>query len=438
MIGLEGCGKTVLATTLAKRLSTIDARGIFLNPQGVKTLRYIESVWATLQSGDWPPSTPPGELFELSWRFQIIGELDSEVKLVDTAGQDLRLLFGEERIQALDELPAHLKSLAQYCRSAEIILFLLNLKDYLGHGNPQIRVANEAAVKSAMDYLGSDSRRRVCLVFTQSDLYKALAEQSGGWLELAAAHVPYIFGAHLRMKQMAVYPVSAVADTRVEVDSDGKPRRVPLAGFRSEGIDELVAWLSTQLREANADRDREAAAMQQSSSRPPAFSAGLKLAALRSAFIRATANRHPQNTAVRQSRAPAAKLERTTSPDPRPIPWKKVAVSILSLMFGIALLMGYISALIAGSESKTPQITHIYDGAHAENGGDSAWTDVVNNSSDVKSVVVKATISDGVQTWVSEKAVTIVGHSQQHVDFWLPGADASSPYPEIEILGAGK
>lgn len=271
IIGLEGSGKTVLTVTLAKRLSTIDARGVFLNPQGVKTLKYVENVWQTLQSGEWPPSTPPGELFELRWKLQLVGESECDVRLIDAAGQDLRLLFGDEQIDAVDSLPAHLQALADYCRSADIVLFLVNLKDYVGQGNPEQRTANEAAIKSAMDYLdGSARRKRVCLILTQTDLYEELARERGGWLELVAHAIPYIFSAHVQVQHVAVHPVSSVADTRVVVDETGTPRRVPVAGFRSEGLDEVIDWLKTQVREVKAELEEEAA----HASEPPGSTKG--------------------------------------------------------------------------------------------------------------------------------------------------------------------
>jgi hypothetical protein len=258
IIGTEGSGKTVLVTTLAKRLSTIDARGVFLNPQGVKTLKYVEGVWHTLQSGDWPPSTPPGELFELKWKFQIVGELECDVRLVDAAGQDLRLLFGDEQILSEESLPGNLQILAEYCRAADIILYLINLKDFIGQGHPEQRTANEAAMKAAMDYLGGDGRlRRVCLILTQMDLYRDLARERGGWLELAAEAIPYVFGAHIRIHQIVVLPVSAVAVTQVIVDQDGTPRRVPVAGFCSEGFDDLVTWLTTQVRSVKTELEQK-------------------------------------------------------------------------------------------------------------------------------------------------------------------------------------
>lgn len=254
VIGMEGSGKTVLATTLAKRLCTIDARGVFLNPKGVKTLKYVERVWGILQSGDWPPSTVPGEKFELEWKLNIVGEQECDLRLIDVAGQDLRLLFGEEQIYSVDSLPAHLQALAEYCRSADIILFLVNLKDFCGEGDAERRTANEAAIKSAMDYLTTvGHRRRVCLVLTQADLYKELAHERGGWLALVKQVIPYVFNAHVAIKKMVVHPIAAVAETRIVVDGDGRPRQVPVAQFRSAGFGGLVNWLTAQVRKVKQE-----------------------------------------------------------------------------------------------------------------------------------------------------------------------------------------
>ena len=250
VIGMEGAGKTVLVTTLAKRLSTIDARGVFLNPQGVKTLKYVEHVWNILQSGDWPPSTTPGEKFELSWKLEIVGVLECDLRLVDVAGQDLRQLFGDEQISSAGSLSGHLQSLAEYCRSADIVLFLLNLRDFIGEGDADRRAADEAAIKSAMDYLRADGRpRRVCLVLTQEDQYRELAREHGGWRELLKHCVPYVFGAHIAVKNMIAFPVAAVAETTVVIDDHGIARRVPKPGFTSAALEKLVKWLTDQVRE---------------------------------------------------------------------------------------------------------------------------------------------------------------------------------------------
>lgn len=261
VIGTEGSGKTVLITTLAKRLSVIDSRGIFFNPKDSKTLKYVEKVWSTLQSEKWPPSTPPGDLFSLAWKLEIVGQFECDLRLVDTAGQDLRILFGDDQIYSLESLPSHLQDLARYCRESDIILFPINLKDYLGQDKSEQRTANEAAMKAAMDYLESKvGSRKVCLVFTQSDLYQDYADKLGGWSNVAAEAFPYIYGAHVHGRKVEIIPVSAVANTKVVVDKDGTPRRVPVKGFQSEGLDNLENWLIAQVKKtkkAEEGKERE-------------------------------------------------------------------------------------------------------------------------------------------------------------------------------------
>ncbi len=262
IIGTEGSGKTVLTAVLARRfghldLNRLDAQLVFLNPQNVATMRYVERVWQVLQGGDWPPSTPPGELFELRWKFEVRGEdMECQVRLIDAAGQDLRLLFGEEKIHRMEDLPESLRELAAYCRSADIVLFLVNLKDFEGEGDALRRTDNEAAIKIAMDYLSQvDRRRRFCVVFTQADLYRERARLREGWLALASEIIPYITGAYLQSiripmgDRVPVFPVSAVNRTRIAVDDQGVPRRVPDPPFGSDGLEVVVEWMTTQVRE---------------------------------------------------------------------------------------------------------------------------------------------------------------------------------------------
>jgi hypothetical protein len=257
IVGTEGSGKTVLIATLAKRLSTVNSQGVFLNPQGVVTLKYIEKIWQTLQQGDWPPSTPPGQLFDLRWNLEITGnkitgDMKSDVRLVDAPGQDLRLLFGEEKFGDIQSLPQRLKQLAEYCHNTDIVLFLIDLGAFIGEGNSQQRTDNEAAIKSAMDFLSADGGlKRFCIVFTQFDLYEGLAKSRGGWAPLAKEAIPYIYSAYLR-KKVPVFFVSAVNKTVPDLDSSGNPRRLPAPGFGSTGFGRLVDWITTQVREVSA------------------------------------------------------------------------------------------------------------------------------------------------------------------------------------------
>lgn len=253
IIGTEGSGKTVLITTLAKQSTTIESRGVFLNPQGVQTLKYVERAWQTLQQGDWPPATPPGQLSELRWKLEIDGEVESEVRLVDAAGEDLRALFAEDRVADASSLPETLQKLNEYCRRADIVIFLINLRDFTGQGNPHRRTENEAAIKAAMDDLSASGRaRRFCLVFTQWDLYRELALRRGGRRSLAKEAIPNVYGAYIKNRRIPVFAVSAVNKTTVIVDESGVPRRVPERGFGSDGCDELLDWLTRQVREVQA------------------------------------------------------------------------------------------------------------------------------------------------------------------------------------------
>lgn len=261
IIGTEGSGKTVLITALARALDGFSSGGAFLDPQGAATIRYVAQALNTLMSGEWPKSTAPGELFNLRWKLRVDGEPDCAVRLVDAAGQDLRQLFGDERIQQPEELKGSLRTLAAYCRSADIVLFLINLKDFDGQPDPLKRTDNELAIKLAMDYLCVDDRpRRFCLIFTQADLYSEAAQVRGGWTALAVEMIPIISGAYLRpsgtpaSRVVPVFPVSAVNRTRIEVDEKGIPRRVPHPPFGSDGLEPVVAWLTSQAREIRRSR----------------------------------------------------------------------------------------------------------------------------------------------------------------------------------------
>ena len=243
LVGTEGSGKTVLTCVLAKRFSCPDHNGVFLEPGNPSTLKYVERVWATLTSREWPPSTSPGELFKLKWILHLPNGLKSELHLIDVAGQDIRKLFDDDepaRDQLLSPLD-ELHRLRRYCRRADIVLFLVNLRDFVGEGDPDRRAANEAAMKFAMDRVLADgSSRRAILVLTQTDQYADHLKQQGGWQNLTRQAMPYIYSAHLQSGRVPVLGVAAVMDTVVRDGPDGTPHRVPAPDFRSEGLDQLL------------------------------------------------------------------------------------------------------------------------------------------------------------------------------------------------------
>ena len=255
IIGTEGAGKTVLTAVLAKRLGD-PAGGMFLNAKGPKTLKHVEKVWSTLQGGDWPEGNPAGELFELRWKLEIEGHYVCDVRFIESAGQDIRLLFEGEQFE--DAPTPELKGLAEYCRQADIIIFLINLGDFIGNKQSLAKASNEAAIKAAMDTLSECKEpKNFCIVITQADLFHGELERLGDWSSVLKVHLGNLHGAYVHSGKAKVFPVSAVSDTAVRDDGDGRMVRVPKPDFGSDGLDDLIGWLRTNTqRVAKKFRER--------------------------------------------------------------------------------------------------------------------------------------------------------------------------------------
>jgi hypothetical protein len=232
-----------LTAVLAKRLGD-PAGGMFLNAKGPKTLKHVEKVWSTLQGGDWPEGNPAGELFELRWKLEIDGYYVCDVRFIESAGQDIRLLFEGEQFE--NAPTPELKSLAEYCGQADIVIFLVNLGDFIGNKHSLAKASNEAAIKAAMDTLSEcNEPKRFCIVITQADLFHGELERLGDWSSVLKVHLGNLHGAYVHSGKAKVFPVSAVSDTVVRDDGNGRMVRVPKPDFGSEGLDELIGWLKT-------------------------------------------------------------------------------------------------------------------------------------------------------------------------------------------------
>ena len=258
IIGTEGSGKTVFITTLAKRLSVENKLGAFMNPQDRRTVQYIEKVWTILNNSEWPASTSPGELFELEWTLEWRDGLRVDIRLVDCAGQDLRALFADEQAANPEGMPEQLRQLADYSRAANIVLLMVNLKDFIGESNDERRTSNEWALKYALDLLGSNGAgAHIALVFTQIDQYQEVLRECSDWKNAAKKYLPYVYGAHLRDDRVATMAVASVVDTQVILDN-GSPRRVPTPKFRSTGMGTMVKWIGDQAKAVVEKQEAEA------------------------------------------------------------------------------------------------------------------------------------------------------------------------------------
>ncbi len=252
IIGTEGSGKTVLITTLAKRFCYSSESSIFLDPVDNGTLRFVERNWQTLCSGEWPAGSPLGTMHDLRWRLLLTGDspFECDLRIVDSAGQDLRRLFSDDEPSSAANLPSHLQNLEAYCRSAEIVICLINLGDFLGESDPERRLDNQIVIKSALQRLAADPSRRLCLLFTQADRYPSILTQEGELPRVVEQVLPYVRGAQLAkgQKQVILRMVASVNKSVVTVSTDGRPRRVPAPDFESFGFDGLMGWLVKEVR----------------------------------------------------------------------------------------------------------------------------------------------------------------------------------------------
>lgn len=248
VVGTEGSGKTVLLTTLAKRFGD-GSEGIIISPQNRATNKFVEEVWTTLNSKEWPPTTPPGDLIQLHWKVEVGKGQVGHMSVNDCAGQDLRYLFAEEGVKD-PTLAPKIRALVESVQKADVVLFVVNLRDFVAENDQERLTDNQWFLQHAMEFIKrSGSHKQFCLVFTQADQYPTYLKQHGSWKEVARSRLPQVFGAYLKQGRVEVIGVSAVRETVIVDDPVAGARRVPRPQFTSEGIDALGQWITDRMRQ---------------------------------------------------------------------------------------------------------------------------------------------------------------------------------------------
>jgi GTPase SAR1 family protein len=249
-IGTSGCGKTVFLAAIAREIQMRVDQGWLLDPRTGATELYVEDIRDQLQRGDWPPSTPPSTMHEMSWVLRCPPDIAAETRVVDFGGQDFRTLFMGD----LANIPPELRPLAEYCRRADVIVLLINVRDFEGEQNAAMRTGSELSLKFALDHARTGGvQKHCCAVFTQADLYPNLAEECGGWYAVARKYLPRLWGAHLQPDALPVFAVSAVDRTETRPDRHGVLRRFPAAEFTAAGFDPFLSWLQATLMRLRDD-----------------------------------------------------------------------------------------------------------------------------------------------------------------------------------------
>ncbi|MDR2706600.1 MAG: hypothetical protein LBC02_12545 [Planctomycetaceae bacterium] len=242
IVGTEGSGKTILASVLAKRMSSNTEGNIFLHPRGWETAEYVEKVWNVLNNGEWWKSTEAGYTFELQWTLHI-GQLSVPMKLIDSAGQDLRELFSKNTYKQKN-LSGIQRELLDYIQTASVVILVVNLLHFRGEPDGLKRKQNEFVLKEVIDMFAADSKHQdIAVVFTAWDLYYAdITKNYGNFTNYLQKELPQLYNA-MRLgfqsgDSIHWFPVAAVMDTELKNNI-----RVPKSNFRSGGLDTLSNWL---------------------------------------------------------------------------------------------------------------------------------------------------------------------------------------------------
>lgn len=245
IVGTEGSGKTVLSTVWAKRMSSRTDES-FLNAQGMETSMYVEKAWHSLNQGEWLPSTPPGQQFELQWNLHVHEQV-CPVKLIDAAGQDLRQLFSEG--YQSPNLSDQQRAILKYLQESSLVIIVVNLKHFTGESDYLKQRENELILKEVVDMFAMDSKHQdLSIVFTAWDQYGGGVEKKyGSFLNYIQKELSTLYNAARSARAagdvVEFFKAAAVADTELKTREDGKTVRVPKPGFTSIGIDELSNWI---------------------------------------------------------------------------------------------------------------------------------------------------------------------------------------------------
>jgi hypothetical protein len=225
---------------------------------------YVERVWATLNRGEWNESTPPGTKFELEWDLQI-GNNAYPVKLIDIAGQDFRNLFSYERYKDLNLLSEIERNILNYLVNSTLVVFVVNLQDFVGEPDILKRKENELMLKEIIDqFTVNENQPDIVVVFTAYDLYEAEMKKHGTFEQYIQEEFVYLFNSlktwtkkfHRNNNDVSrlFFPAAAVAETEIITDTNTQPRRIPKPNFTSYGIDKLSDWIIGGIKKSGSTR----------------------------------------------------------------------------------------------------------------------------------------------------------------------------------------
>lgn len=258
IIGTSGAGKTVFITVLAERYSKIVPGRPYMEYSNAETKEYSASVWGDLvDKQEWPVSTPAGTLPLLEWVLRTQSGESHEMHVLDAPGQDIQAIYMPKKDVDGDYLPLseNQEALKASIDEADVLLLLVNLCDVANAKT--IRERTDFEVPIVMAAKSAFSRKaRVAVLFSQYDQLRALLAEKGiiasDPMTAVREYIPGLAATiHNAGHDAYVGFVAAVAETEpfTEIAPTGEviTRSRPKKGFTSEGLDNVMAWMSGTL-----------------------------------------------------------------------------------------------------------------------------------------------------------------------------------------------
>ncbi|AHF94926.1 hypothetical protein OPIT5_29965 [Opitutaceae bacterium TAV5] len=264
IIGTEGAGKTVFISVFATRHQEMTPGFPWMAYKNRETARYVAQNWSILaDQQDWPPSTPAGTLPSLEWELHTPDGVEHTMKVQDAPGQDIRAIFDSPP----EDLNEKQTELLRTIRESDILLFLINPGEAIRAATAIERADVEIPIAMALRNVLERNTRAAILLSLHDQLlpyFDSIGVPRSDPLEAIRACLPTVYGIIRNAgDRLKAFYVASIAETVPFVDNQGNARSRPKAQFESEGLAELMIWLTMSLQdirndEINAEREKNA------------------------------------------------------------------------------------------------------------------------------------------------------------------------------------
>jgi hypothetical protein len=218
-----------------------------IEPKDIATQRYVSAITHGLTSQAWPAKTDA--VMMLEWELRAPGAAPIEFAWLDTPGKAVREIFSDDADS--ESLSVTHPRLATAILSADIVLIMLNLADFVAEPDAERRDTSELVIKFLLNRLAQQQNQpHIAFVVGQAGLYPLLADQLGA-KGIVQRYLPIVTRAAGILGRCSFLSVSSVQQTEIKVDAEGNATRLPSPAFESEGIDALAKWVIDRVTEDN-------------------------------------------------------------------------------------------------------------------------------------------------------------------------------------------